>query len=150
MSNIVEIARAEIGQGETPLNSNNSKYNEWFGIKEQPWCAMFVSWVYFKAGNALPKIGYTKGYAGCQTAYNYFKTNGWLVTDPQPGDICLFDWNNDGRFDHTGIFVEKISNDKFKSIEGNTSLVNDSNGGEVMERVRNYKSAIFARKPIIK
>ena len=96
----------------------------------------------------MPKIGYTKGYAGCQTAYAYFKTNGWLVTEPIAGDIVLFDWNSDGRFDHTGIFKEKISATKFKSIEGNTSLKNDSNGGEVMERVRDFKTAIFARKPI--
>ena len=63
------------------------------------------------------------------------------------GDIVLFDWNSDGRFDHTGIFKEKISDTKFKSIEGNTSLKNDSNGGEVMERVRDFKVAIFARNP---
>ena len=147
MSKIVEIAQAEIGQGEVPLNSNITKYGTWFGLNGVAWCAIFVSWVYFKAGKALPKIGYTKGYAGCQTAYAYFKQNGWLVTEPIAGDIVLFDWNSDGRFDHTGIFKEKISASKFKSIEGNTSLKNDSNGGEVMERVRDFKVAIFARNP---
>ena len=142
---IVEIARKEIGTTEVPLNSNKTKYGVWFGLDGVHWCAIFVSWVYATAGKPIAWGGYRNGYAGCQTAYAYFKKNLLLVTDPQPGDIVLFDWNGDKRYDHTGIFVEWISKDKFKSIEGNTSLANDSNGGEVMERVRSKKVAIFAR-----
>jgi len=145
MNKIVEIARAEIGTKENPPNSNVTKYGEWFGMQHQPWCAIFVSWCYASAGKPITWGGYSHGYAGCQTAYNYFVKNGLLVTDPMPGDIVLYDWNNDKRYDHTGIFVEWISKDKFKAIEGNTSLTNDSNGGEVMERVRSKKIAVFAR-----
>lgn len=68
MNRIVEIASAEIGQKEQPENSNETKYGEWFGLNGVAWCGIFVSWVYAMAGRQLPKIGFTKGFAGCQTA----------------------------------------------------------------------------------
>lgn len=143
MRKIVEIARAEIGQGETPLNSNKSKYGKWFGMDGVAWCGMFVSWVYFHAGKPLGNIGFTKGFAGCQTAVAYFKAKGWVTKTPVAGDIVFFDWNGDGRYDHTGIFVEKMGDGHFNSIEGNTSLTNQSNGGQVMLRMRKYDNVIF-------
>lgn len=150
MQKIVEIAYAEIGNEEVPKNSNVTKYGKWFGIQGVAWCGMFVSWCYNKAGFNLGKIGFTKGFAGCQTAYNHFKRTGEIVMKPQPGDIVLFDWNNDKRYDHTGIFVKDNEDNKtFTSIEGNTAIGNDSNGGEVMERKRSYNNAIFIHPKIL-
>lgn len=144
---IIKIAEKEIGYKESPPNTNKTKYGKWFGLDGHAWCAMFVSWVYDKAGVKLPKIGFTQpGYAGCQTAYAYFKKHGWIVKTPKPGDIVLFDWNADGRYDHTGIFIKKLTDTTFESIEGNTSLTNQSNGGEVMRRKRKYSQAIFVRE----
>jgi hypothetical protein len=143
MSKIVDIARNEIGTVEFPANSNKTKYGQWFGFDGVAWCGMFVSWCYYYAGQPLPNIGFKKGFAGCQTAYGYFKKNNLITNSPQSGDIVLFDWNSDRRFDHTGIFVEWVSETKFKTIEGNTSLNNDSNGGIVMERVRDKSVATF-------
>lgn len=146
MSKVVQIATKEIGQTETPKNSNNSKYNKWFGLPNLPWCGMFVSWCYAQAGMPLPSIGFTKGFAGCQTAVAYFKKNKMITTEPGAGDIVFFDWNLDGRYDHTGIFVKWIGESKFETIEGNTSLTNQSNGGQVMKRVRNFnKSVLFVK-----
>lgn len=138
---IVELARKEIGYEELP--GNKTKYGKWFGLDGVAWCAMFVSWVYAKAGKPLPKIGWVNGFAGCQAGYDYWKKKGKLTDAPVAGDIVLYDFNGDGRFDHTGIFVEWVGKDKFKAIEGNTSLVNQANGGSVMERVRNKKVAVF-------
>lgn len=145
MSSIVNIARKEIDYEETPKNSNKTKYGKWFGLDGLAWCGMFVSWCYFKAGKQLPRIGYLKGFAGCQTAYAYFVKNGWLVDLPEEGDIVLYDFNGDGRYDHTGIFVRWINKTTFEAIEGNTSLVNQSNGGSVMLRERKNKGVVFAR-----
>tara|TARA_R110000868_G_scaffold912_1_gene6963 strand:+ start:681 stop:1124 length:444 start_codon:yes stop_codon:yes gene_type:complete len=146
MSKIVEIASLEVGQGELPLNSNKSKYGKWFGFDGVAWCGMFVSWCYAQAGKPLEKIGFTKGFAGCQTAVAYFKKNDKLTVQPSEGDIVFFDWNNDGRYDHTGIFVKWIEEGKmFESIEGNTSLTNQSNGGQVMRRTRTNKHVIFVK-----
>jgi hypothetical protein len=147
MNKIIEIALAEVGVSENPPNSNLNKYGEWFGYNGVAWCAMFVSWCYYMAGKPIVGMGYTKGYAGCQTAYNYFLKNKLIVTIPEPGDIVLFDWNGDHRYDHTGIFVKWVDEKKgiFESVEGNTSIGNDSNGGKVMLRNRNKSFAIFAR-----
>lgn len=143
MDVIVGTAEKEIGVVETPKNSNKTKYGKWFGFDGVAWCGVFVSWVYATAGKQLPNIGFKKGFAGCQTAVAYFKKNECITTKPVPGDIVFFDWNSDGRYDHTGIFVKGIDKKTFESIEGNTSLTNQSNGGQVMKRVRNYATAIF-------
>ena len=148
MSKIVEIAEKEIGQKESPLNSNNSKYNKWFGLPNLPWCGMFVSWCYAMAGKQLPKIGFTKGFAGCQTAVAYFKKNNQITKEPIAGDIVFFDWNADGRYDHTGIFVKWINKTDFETIEGNTSMTNQSNGGQVMSRLRKNKNVLFVHPKI--
>lgn len=143
MNIIVTTAEKEIGQIENPKNSNKTKYGKWFGLDGVAWCGIFVSWVYALSGKQLPRIGFLKGYAGCQTAVAYFKKTGQITTKPVPGDIVFFDWNADGRYDHTGIFVKSIDKNYFESIEGNTSTTNQSNGGQVMLRKRNYATAIF-------
>lgn len=148
MSKIVEIALAEIGTVEIPPNSNKTKYGKWFGFDGVAWCAMFVSWCYFQAGKPLGKIGFTKGFAGCQTGYAYFKKMGWITDTPVAGDIVLYDWNGDGRYDHTGIFIEWLTNISFTAIEGNTAVGNDSNGGKVMIRERQKGKAIFVHVPL--
>ena len=144
MNEIIRVAEKEIGTIEKPLNSNKTKYGKWFGFDGVAWCGMFVSWVYFMAGFPLPKIGFTKGFAGCQTAVAYFKKNNQITNNPIPGDIVFFDWNKDGRYDHTGIFIKWINDNEFYSYEGNTAVGNDSNGGQVMRRKRNKSVAIFA------
>ncbi len=145
MNKIVEIAAKEAGYIESP--GNKTKFGKWFGLDGMAWCAMFVSWCYFKAGLSLPKIGFLRGFAGCQKGYEYFKKHNWITDNPVAGDIVLFDWNGDGRYDHTGIFVEWSNEDKFFSVEGNTALINDSNGGSVMKRLRNKSVAIFVHPP---
>lgn len=144
MSKIVEIAIKEIGQVEVPTNSNKTKYGKWFGFDGVAWCGMFVSWCYSAAGYPLPNIGFSKGFAGCQTAVAYFKKNNKITTKPISGDIVFFDWDKDGRYDHTGIFVKWLNDNEFETIEGNTAVGNDSNGGQVMRRKRNKSVAIFA------
>lgn len=144
MNEIIRVAEKEIGQVEKPANSNKTTYGKWFGFDGVAWCGMFVSWVYFNAGFPLPKIGFTKGFAGCQTAVAYFKKVGQLTNKPVEGDIVFFDWNKDGRYDHTGIFVKWLNENEFETIEGNTAIGNDSNGGQVMRRKRNKNVAIFA------
>lgn len=144
---VIDVARAEIGTVESPANSNKTKYGKWANFDSVAWCGIFVSWCYEKAGTPLPKIGFMfNGFAGCQTAVAYFKKNGKMVSEPEPGDIVFFDWNADGRYDHTGIFVRwQVKGESFISIEGNTAVGNNSNGGKVMQRNRSARVAIFVR-----
>ena len=134
---VITVAKREIGVTEVPFNTNKTMYGQWFGLNGVAWCGIFVSWCFDKAGFPLGNIGFSKGFAGCQTAYDHFKKSGELTTDPQPGDIVLFDWNGDKRYDHVGIFVSwKAKGKTFNTVEGNTSMTNQSNGGCVMDRVR--------------
>lgn len=139
---ILEIARKEIGTSELPANSNRTKYGVWYGMNGVAWCAIYVSWVYEKAGLPLGLIQTAKGYHHCQSAHNWFKRNGRLTTNPQKGDIVLFDWSGDNWADHTGIFVQwtNAAKTEFLSLEGNTSVTDNSNGGLVMERKRRLES----------
>jgi len=145
-TSVVGVALNEIGVTEFPKNSNRTKYGEWAKYQGVPWCGLFCSYVYEKAGKPLPKIGFAfNGFAGCQTAVAYFKKNKMITTAPTEGDIVFFDWNKDGRYDHTGIFVKWIDANTFETIEGNTAVGNDSNGGTVMKRIRNKNVSIFVK-----
>jgi hypothetical protein len=146
---IVEIASKEIGVEESPKNSNRTKYGKWFGFDGVAWCGMFVSWCYAQASKPLGNIGYLKGFAGCQTAFAHFTKTKEITNKPVAGDIVLFDWNNDKRYDHTGIFVKWLDDNRFEAIEGNTAVGNDSNGGKVMLRIRNKKFAIFVHPKVL-
>lgn len=144
---IITLAEAEIGYTESPVNSNKTKFGKWFGFDGVAWCAMFVSWCYHHAGAALGNIGFVNGFAGCQTAVAHFRKTGEITESPAPGDIVFFDWNKDGRYDHTGIFVKDIDGENFETIEGNTSLKNQSNGGAVMRRTRKYGPGVIFVHP---
>jgi cell wall-associated NlpC family hydrolase len=141
---ITDAARKEIGYTEKPANSNKTKFGEWFGWNGVAWCAIFVSWCYDKGGFPLGNIGWLKGFAGCQAGWAHFVKTKRITTNPVEGDIVFFDWNGDKRFDHVGIFVRKIDDQYFESIEGNTSATNQSNGGEVQIRKRKYTNVVFA------
>ena len=138
---IIEIASKEVGYKEKPFNL--TKFGEWFGWNGVAWCGIFVSWVYDLSGHRIKNGGFTKGFAGCQTFYSIYKKN--ITSTPTTGDIVLFDWNGDKKFDHVGIFVKWINQSigTFQTIEGNTSVKNQSNGGEVQIRIRSTKNTLF-------
>lgn len=146
---IIDIASKEIGYTENPKNSNKTKYGAWFLYDGVAWCGMFVSWVYDQAKCNLGNIGFAKGFAGCQTAVVHFTQTKEITKTPIMGDIVFFDWNGDLRYDHVGIFEKDIDGVHFQSIEGNTSVGNDSNGGEVMRRFRAYKGCIFVHPKVV-
>jgi cell wall-associated NlpC family hydrolase len=53
---------------------------------------------------------------------------------PQPGDLAIFDWDG-GLPDHVGIVIGAHGN-TLRTVEGNTGIGNNSDGGEVMRRER--------------
>ena len=38
---IIGVAKTQIGYREG--NNNDTKYGDWYGLPNQPWCAMFIS-----------------------------------------------------------------------------------------------------------
>lgn len=135
-ADVIAAARAELGNRESPRGSNNSKYNAAYGAPRQPWCGMFVWYVFRKVGIDLRKYSdnpaYTPNFAGDLAA------KGWTVTkkSAQPGDIVFFDFPGHARrIEHVGIVVQN-QGPILVTIEGNTSLGNNSNGGQVLMRTR--------------
>lgn len=144
---LLRIAAAEIGVTESPAGSNRVKYNtEFYGCPVSgaayPWCAAFVWWVCREARVPLPVKT-----ASCTVLMNAAKTAGiWVTGAYRPGDLCIYDWDGDRRAEHIGI-VESASAQTVIAIEGNTSVGNDSNGGQVMRRVRRRSAILGAVRP---
>ena len=149
---VIDIAFAEVGVQESPANSNETKYGKWFGLNGVAWCGIFASWAYSKAGVPLEKIGYSKGFAGTQTALKHFQETGQMTTNPAPADLVFYDWDANGQPNHVGIFngwVKGKRGVEFYAIEGNTSLKDQSNGGEVMSRQRVNKNVKFVHPKVL-
>lgn len=153
MSKLIEIATNEIGVVEEPINK--VKYNDWIYNKPTSgsayaWCGAFVSWCFDQAGIPLGNIGLKRGFVGCPYAVERIAKWGKLVTIPTEGCVVFYDWDGNGRFDHTGIFVKDLGGGLFEAIEGNTSFKDNSNGGQVMRRSdRKYKHAIFVKPNVL-
>lgn len=137
---VLTVARSYIGVKESPANSNRTMFGEWYGWNGVAWCAIFVSYCFYKAGMKLPPIQSQKGFAYCPYGVKYYKDKGKFDKNPKVGDIVFFDWQGDGVSDHVGIVEKVLGNNKIVSIEGNTSFSNNSNGGEVMRRTRNLST----------
>ncbi|MBF2075026.1 MAG: CHAP domain-containing protein [Synechococcales cyanobacterium C42_A2020_086] len=135
-SDVIRVAARQIGYVET--SNNRTKFGVWYGMDGQPWCAIFVSYCFYMAGLPLP-ITTSKGFAYCPYGVDWFKSKGQWFKNPKVGDVVFYDWypgTVDSDAWHVGI-VESINPDgSVVSIEGNTAVGNDSNGGKVMRRTR--------------
>ncbi len=145
ISEILAIATKEIGVTEYPPNSNCVKYNDWYYNKKgisggaYPWCCAFISWLFRSEPTLVKKT------ASCSDMLNWFKAKGQIVTKPQAGDLVFFKWGNGSKpTDHIGI-VKAVNGNTIVTIEGNTSITNQQNGGAVMERTRRSNIVAYAR-----
>lgn len=161
---ILKIAQTKVGIKENPPNSNKVIFNTLFYGKEvqdgigldgkpnknaaYPWCATSVSEIFQEAKLPLGKIGWNRGYAGCPYAIEHLSSWGKEVSykDSLPGDIIFFSWKSNGVWNHTGILKSK-GDINFITLEGNTAVGNDSNGGEYMERQRNIFAGLKFVRP---
>lgn len=150
-NDVLTVAKKEIGTKESPANSNNVKYNTWYYGKQvtgtaYPWCMVFVQWVFNKAGFNLYKT------ASCSALISQYKKKSpkqWVTYNFKAGDIIFFDFTGKkSTAQHVGI-VE--STDPVActvtTIEGNTSMTSNDNGGAVMRRVRSVKFVVGAIRP---
>lgn len=150
----VSLCRREIGVRESPPNSNKVKYNtSYYGREvsgsDYPWCMVYV-YEMFKTHSCLSAIGGHKT-ASTVDMDNFFRENGFKkvgVSECAQGDIVFFDFGywKKGR-GHVGIISEPISNTSFRSIEGNTSVSSNDNGGKVMERTRDVSQVHSIYRP---
>lgn len=141
---IIDRAKAELGVCENPPNSNNVKYNTWYYGHEvsgasYPWCATFISWLF------KPEQGLCKKTASCLEMLEWFEKRGQLVKEPQAGDIVFFKYpTNNRRTNHVGLVIS-VHGNVINTIEGNTSINSNDNGGKVMQRNRYTNIVAYAR-----
>ena len=116
---IIDIAKSQLGYHEG--YNNDTKYGDWYGLPNEPWCAMFISWCAYQSGiseDIIPK------FAGCITGFNQMTAMGITTTEhirPEKGDLIFFEWDGEkGDIDHVGI-VTYVENDLVHTIEGNHS-----------------------------
>lgn len=139
---VIRTAQGEVGYLEKKTNAQldsktaNAGYNNytkyWRDIKPsyqtEPWCAIFISWIFMKAfGLAMAKkLLKHWPYVYCPTLGTLFTKN----ANPKVGDIVIF--YRKGTFAHTGLVI-KVKGDQFWTIEGNTSGASGivANGGGV-------------------
>jgi cell wall-associated NlpC family hydrolase len=150
---IIEIAKQEIGYAEGA--NNDTKYGKWYGLNNNPWCAMFVSWVYDQAGLVKHIAASSKkGFASCAAGLAWFTKKNKLVPigQAQPGDIAFFQFDNDAEPDHVGIVVKNNTRRKILvCIEGNTSsgkVGSQANGDGVYQRKRPYNYVLAVARPV--
>ena len=142
---ILQVARAELGYKESPAGSNRTKYGAWFGLNGQPWCMMFIQWVFASEGAAALLPART---ASCGAFMRAAQAAGqWATGNYQPGDVVIYNFpGNNVKTDHCGI-VEQLAGGGIMAIEGNTGAGNDANGGQVQRRVRSNKVILGAFRP---
>lgn len=142
---VIDRASMEVGTKEIPANSNNVVYNTlYYGRpvsgSKYPWCCAFIWWLLSTSGISVPKT------ALCMTLAQWFKSQGQWFTDPQIGDIVFFKYGKDPKkwTDHVGIVVS-VRGREIETIEGNTSVNSNNNGGEVMVRRRSSHIVGYGR-----
>ena len=143
-TDILAIARKELGYKEYPAGSNRTKYGAWFGLNGQPWCMMFVQWCFRQADaqDLLPALT-----ASCGALMRAAQSKEqWITSGYQPGDVVIYDFPGGAATDHCGIVITQLT-DGVRAIEGNTGAGNDANGGQVMERTRPDRYILGAVRP---
>lgn len=151
-SKLVAVARKQIGVVEVPVNL--VKYNTWYYKKAvhgaaYPWCDAFVSWCGNESGNSdiIHKSVSTIAHkARFQRDGVWHSKTGFT---PKAGDLVFFNFGGRpaGVPEHIGIVESYNAKTKIlTTIEGNTSTVNQRNGGMVMRRYRALNCVVgFAR-----
>jgi hypothetical protein len=140
--------------GYTEGKNNDTVAGKWFGLNNQPWCAMQASKIFFDAGRikeVAPQT--TKGFASCDAWLKYLTKNNQLIPigDAQPDDLVFFQFDADAQPDHVGIV--KYHNKKFKYMkvwEGNTSSGksgSQSNGDGFYLKIRKYDTIMAVARP---
>ena len=141
---LLDLARSEIGYCESPAGSNKTKYGAWYGLNGQPWCMMFLQWLFHQVGAEALLPAKT---ASCGALMRAAQAAGlWVTSDYRAGDLVIYDFPGGAATDHCGI-VESVETETVTAIEGNTAVGNDASGGMVMRRSRSLHLVVGAVRP---
>lgn len=150
-SELLSVARKEVGIKESPFGSNCVKYNTWYygrkvkdtASNKYPWCMVFCQWCAAQVHLSVMRT------AGCTVLRDWAMQRGeWVTSDYLPGDWVMFDFDGkmNGETEHVG-FLEEVKGSILVTIEGNTGSGNDANGGQVQRRNRDISCVTGAWRP---
>ena len=151
MKRLTEIAEGYIGYMEGP--NNDTPFGKWFGLNNQPWCAMAVSKILHEAGILEGYTNKKKGHASCDEWLKHLAKNNQLVPigEAQRGDLVFFQFDDDAQPDHVGIVKYHNTALKYMKVwEGNTSADNrgsQSNGDGFYLKKRGYGTIMAVARP---
>lgn len=130
-TDVLNIARSQLGVVETPAGSNVQIYGHWYGWNGVAWCAIFVSWVLAHAG-----VGDQYRNASVAFSLNNARKQGRWTPEFRSGYVaCRINNGTDWGPGHTGIVEAVHSDGTITCIEGNTApLRNVDNGGVTRRR----------------
>lgn len=156
----LERAKRYVGVRENPPNSNRGPLIDQWNLRAgvplgTPWCASFVCAMFGDVGRP---IRYPRR-ASVGFLYAWAEDMGFAVDRPLRGDLVCYDWDGTpgyvGWLDHIG-FVDRVLAVRWRgkafvgwirTVEGNTSFTDQSNGGQVMIRYRWCRACKFIRIP---
>ena len=129
---IIGVALTQVGYDEG--YNNYTKYGEWYGLPNSPWCGMFVSWCAAQAG--IPTSVLRRTGLADPDCFGVSYQSGLYYT-PQKGDLFF-----KTSFSHVGL-VYYTEGDYFYTVEGNTSTTSWE-GTSVMIRCRKISDYYFS------
>ncbi|MBR4579404.1 MAG: LysM peptidoglycan-binding domain-containing protein [Oscillospiraceae bacterium] len=138
---LLALAREQLGTTESPPGSNNVKYNTaYYGGevrgRNYPWCCAFIWWLFRECGLSELFCGGQKT-AYCPFVVQYARDNGkWRTEGYRPGDLLLYDWDDDGVADHIGICETDTD-------EGGHLWAIEGNCGDSVQRARRWTGSIL-------
>ena len=148
---VMELCEASLGYAEGP--NNDTTFGKWYGLNNQPWCAMSASKMFFDAGAIASVANTKKGFASCDAWMKYLAKNNQLVPIGQAkaGDIVFFQFDEDAEPDHVGIVKGNNATLKYMyCYEGNTSSDkggSQSNGDGYYLKKRTYSLIMAVGRP---
>ena len=103
INKVLQLCKSTVGYTELP--NNNTEFGKWYGLNNQPWCAMAASKMFADAGILKSVANTKKGFASCDAWLKYLTKNNQLVPigQAQPGDLVFFQFDADAEPDHVGI-----------------------------------------------
>lgn len=149
-SQIIALAKTQIGVSEDPVKSDNVKYNkELHGGAKQPWCCTFIRWL-FKQLKAEKLFCDGRNEAAVPNVTAWARKSKQLLqyNKGKPGDLAIFDWSGgQTRSDHIGLIIG-VENGYYITIEGNTSDPNGSGNEGVYQKKRSFKQISYVVRPL--
>lgn len=145
---IVAAARRYKGVTESPRGSNCNQFSHRLGHPCERWCGDYVDCVYLDCGINLQLLA-TPGIASCELALAAYHAKGWTIARnlTMPGDILLYQFDDDRAPDHTEI-AAAVEGGHLTAIGGNSGHGKQANGGEVYEQARAWSLVMaVARVP---